>query len=155
MIAAVSASGSVYPRCTGVPTTMITSGGDVTFVMFGSLALRGHTFSVPQIPIGITGARVAAASLAAPHLPFRIGSKNARPRGMVPCGINATKSPALISSVAARNGSSLPVPRSTRIPPSADAIGPMTGASNTSFFPKNRTARPVFATARDTAAISK
>ena len=86
-------------------------GGEVMFVKFGNLALRGHTFSVPQMPTGITGARDPWANFAAPHLPFSTGSKNARPRGIVPCGIIATMSPAAIASSAARNGSLLPVPR--------------------------------------------
>ena len=51
---------------------------------FGSRHERGHTFSVPHRPIGMTGARVIAASRAAPQRPFSTGSKNAGPAGSCP-----------------------------------------------------------------------
>ena len=74
------------------------------------------------MPMGMTGALVMAASRAAPHRPFSSGSKKARPRGMVPCGMSATTSPACRASAAAARGSSEPVPRSTRMPPMAAAM---------------------------------
>ena len=43
----------------------------------------------------MTGARVSAARRAAPQRPFSFGSKNAAPRGIVPCGMIATRSPLL------------------------------------------------------------
>ena len=122
---------------------------------FGSRLERGHTRSVPHSPIGMTGAFVSAASRAAPQRPFSSGSKNAGPRGIVPCGMIATTSPPVRASAAACSGSSEPVPRSTRMPPIAVASWPMTGASNTSFLPRKRTVRPLRAIAIDIAAESK
>ena len=87
-----------------------TLGGSVTFHRFGILALRGHTFSVPHNPMGITGAPLICARRAAPHRPFSTGSKKARPRGIVPCGIIATISPASSAASASLRGSSLPGP---------------------------------------------
>jgi hypothetical protein len=123
--------------------------------MLGSRLERGQTFSVPHSPTGITGAFVIAASRAAPQRPFSSGSKNAGPRGIVPCGIIATRCPSSSTSAAARSGSSDPVPRSTRIPPIASMIGPTTGASNTSFLPRKRGERPRRAIVSDIAVPSK
>ena len=140
---------------TSGPTVIDTFGGLATFHNIGTCELRGHTFSVPHSPIGITGAPVRNARRAAPQRPCNTGSKKARPRGMVPCGMIATISPASSAALAASSGASLPVPRSTRMPPSAAASCPMTGASNTSFLPRKRTVRPVLATVSDTANTSK
>ena len=49
------------------------------------------------------------------------GVEEGRPRGIVPCGIIATSSPASSARAAAASGSSDPVPRSTRMPPIAVA----------------------------------
>lgn len=121
---------------------MVTTGGSVTFPRFGNLADRGHTFSVPHKPTGITGTRDSWARRAAPQRPRSFGLKNSRPRGIVPCGIIATMSPAANASSAAWSGASEPVPRSTRMPPMARAKSPTTGASKTSFLPRKRTGRP-------------
>ncbi len=118
------------------------SGGSVMFITSGKRALRGQTFSVPQSPTGITGTRVWAARRAAPQRPLSSGSKNAGPRGMVPWGMSATSWPADSAAAAASSGSSEPVPRSTRMPPMALAMLPITGASKTSFLPRKRTGRP-------------
>ena len=112
------------------------------FSTFGSRSLRGHTFSVPHSPTGITGARVMSARRAAPHRPFSTGSKNAWPRGIVPCGMIATSSPASSAAAAAFNGSSEP-----GAPLDADATHRLRdltddGASKTSFLPRKRTGRP-------------
>ncbi len=156
MIALVSASmSSPVSPATGGPTQVDTRGGLVRFATFGTLALRGHTFSVPHSPIGTTGAPLITASLAAPHRPCSSGSKNALPLGMVPWGIIATSSPAASAREAAHSGSSEPVPRSTRMPPIALASWPTTGASNTSALPRNRSGRPDLATVSATAAVSK
>ena len=79
-----------------------------------------HLLGAPDARSGSTGAPVIAASRAAPHRPFSTGSKNAGPRGIVPCGMSATSSPAcerrgrrLQRFVATR------CPRSTRMPPMA------------------------------------
>ncbi len=80
---------------------MRTVGGSVRLSTFGSRLDRGHTFSVPHSPIGITGALVIWASRAAPQRPFSSGSKNAGPRGIVPCGMIATTSPPARASAAA------------------------------------------------------
>ena len=79
--------------------------------------LRGHTFSVPHSPHGITGACVAWASRAAPQRPFSTGSKNAGPRGIVPSGAIATASPASSTRMACSSGSFEPDDRLTRMPP--------------------------------------
>ena len=52
----------------------VTVGGVTRFVTFGTRAERGHTFSVPHRPMGITGAFVSAARRAAPQRPFNCGS---------------------------------------------------------------------------------
>jgi hypothetical protein len=67
----------------------------------------------------------------------------------------ATSSPAARAAPASLSGSSEPVPRSTRIPPNARASWPITGASNTSFFPRKRVVRPERARAMPTASGSK
>ena len=59
MIFFVSASGLWYFNFTGAPTVAVTSGRSVSD-SFGNRDRRGHTFSVPQSPTGITGAPVAA-----------------------------------------------------------------------------------------------
>ena len=59
MIRSVSLSTFLYLSSTGGPTRTRIVGGLVTFSMFGSRALRGHTFSVPHSPTGMTGARVS------------------------------------------------------------------------------------------------
>ena len=84
-----------------------------------------------------------AASRAAPHLPLSTGSKNAGPRGIVPCGMSATSSPA--SSAFGRLAQRLvrarsPARRGCRRAPRSAC--PTTGTSNTSFFPRKRTGRP-------------
>ena len=156
MIRVVSASTSspVNPS-TGSPTRTRTSGGRAMLATFGTRALRGQTFSVPQIPIGITGAPLVAASLAAPQRPLSSGSKKARPRGIVPWGIIATSSPAASALAAAHSGSSDPLPRSTLMPPMALAICPTIGASKTSALPRNRSGRPLRATVTEMVAVSK
>ena len=53
---------------------MVTFGGFNTFHTSGTCELRGHTFSVPQMPIGMTGAPVNTAKRAAPHRPCNAGS---------------------------------------------------------------------------------
>ena len=88
----------------------------------GTRAARGQTCSVPHTPIGTTGAPVMAASRAAPLLPLSTGSKNASPRGIVPCGMITTGSPASSASAANRNDWVGPPWRSTQIPPMARAI---------------------------------
>ena len=60
-----------------------------------------------------------AARRVAPGRPCNSGSKNAWPRGIVPCGISATSSPAFSERSASMSGRSDPLPRSTRMPPSA------------------------------------
>ena len=84
MIAAVSATAPVPDSATGWPTLMVTRGGCRTRVKSGVRADRAQTFSVPQIPTGITTAPVAAARRAVPVFPFKMGSKNASPRGWCP-----------------------------------------------------------------------
>ena len=49
----------------------------------------------PTARRGSRAPSVIAASRAAPHRPLSTGSKNARPRGIVPCGMSATSSPRL------------------------------------------------------------
>ena len=126
-----------------------------TFSTAGSRAERGHTFSVPQIPIGITGAPLIAASRAAPQRPRSSGSKNARHAGSCPPASAPTMSPLASASAAACNGASDPVPRSTRMPPIALASCPTIGASNTSFLPRKRSGRPDWAMVTAIAAESK
>ena len=77
------------------------SGDATTLVTLGSRDERGHTCSVPHTPSGITGAPVAAARRAAPDLPRNRGSKNASPRGIVPCGVTISTSPLRRASSAA------------------------------------------------------
>ena len=55
MIRSVSSSMFLYLSSTAGPTRTRIVGGFVTFSTFGSRALRGHTFSVPHSPTGITG----------------------------------------------------------------------------------------------------
>ena len=98
-----------------------TVGGCVRFTTFGTRDERGHTSSDPQMPMGMTGAPVRAASFAAPQRPSSLGSKKASPRGMVPCGRIATTWPPAIASAARSSGTSEPEPRSTRMPPMAVA----------------------------------
>ena len=88
----------------GWPILMVTRGGCRTRVKAGVRAERAHTFSGPQSPTGMTIAPVAAASRAVPVLPFNAGSKNASPRGIVPCGNTITTSPARSAASAARSG---------------------------------------------------
>ena len=84
MIRFVSASALRYFNATGGPTRICTVGGFVTLRMFGSRAERGHTFSVPHTPMGMTGASVIAARRAASQRPFSSGSKKAFPAGSCP-----------------------------------------------------------------------
>ena len=93
MTAFVSASSLRYFNATGGPTRTVTVGGLARFNTLGNLALRGHTCSVPHSPTGMIGALPIAAKRAAPQRPFSLGSKKARPRGMVPWGMIATISP--------------------------------------------------------------
>ena len=58
MMAFVSASALLYFSFTGGPTRTVTVGGVTTFSTFGTRADRGHTFSVPHSPMGMTGASV-------------------------------------------------------------------------------------------------
>ena len=67
----------------------------------------------------------------------------------------ATTSPPARASAAASSGSSDPLPRSTRMPPSAVASWPTIGTSNTSFLPRKRTVRPLLPMTTDIAAGSK
>ena len=152
---AVSATASSQPRVTGGPTVTVTRGGCWRLATLGTLDDRGHTFSVPHSPMGMTGAPVSAARRAAPVLPCRTGSKKASPRGMVPWGSTMTTSPARRAAAARRIGSPDPLPRSTGMPPSARASCPTTGASNSSCLPMNRTGRPRRAATRPRAATSK
>jgi hypothetical protein len=142
IIRLVSASTESPSTSNGSPTRTRTVGGCTTFHTRGRRSERGHTASVPHTPIGTTGTPVWAARRAAPHRPFSSGSKNARPRGIVPWGRMATSSPLASAAAASSSGSSEPLARSTRMPPSARAMFPTTGASNTSRLPRNRTARP-------------
>ena len=57
-----------------------------------------------------------------------------------------TTSPPSIADIAACNGSSEPLARSTRMPPMARLSWPTSGTSNTSFLPRKRTVRPLRAT---------
>ena len=155
MIATVSATGSSRPRATGCPTSTVTRGGCCTAVISGTREARGQTRSVPHTPIGTTGAPVWAASRAVPVRPFRTGSKNSAPRGMVPWGSTMTTSPARSEAAALRIGSGDLVPRSTGMPPRARARRPTTGASKTSCLAKKRTGRPSRAATRPMAATSK
>ena len=74
MIRLVSASALRYASFTGGPTVMVMVGGLTTFSTFGRRAERGHTFSVPHRPMGITGALERAANRAAPQRAFSTGS---------------------------------------------------------------------------------
>ena len=84
MIRFVSASALRYFNATGGPTRICTVGGFVTLRMFGSRAERGHTFSVPHSPMGMTGASVAAARRAAPNGPSARDRRTPRPAGSCP-----------------------------------------------------------------------
>jgi len=68
---------------------------------------------------------------------------------VMPCGFSVVRAAAEFS------GAPLPEPRSTRIPPRALASAPTTGASKTSFLPRNRRARPARMAVSPTAAVSK
>ena len=103
----------------------------------------------------MTGARVAAARRAAPQRPRSSVAKNAGPRGMVPSGARAIASPACSTLIAASSGSSEPDDRLTRMPPAIRANAPMTGTSNTSFFPRKRNERPVWPSTAPTTVPSK
>ena len=77
------------------PTDTLTDGGSST-PRFGVLALRGQTASVPQMPMGITGALVALAIRATPRLALSMGSKNASPPsapGSSTAGFSRTSGP--------------------------------------------------------------
>ena len=151
----VSATASVSPSGTGRPTRTRTVGGWASAATSGSLADRGQTCSVPHRPTGTTGAPVAAARRAVPVLPCSTGSKNASPRGIVPCGRTMTTSPARSAASAACSGRDEPLPRSTGMPPIARATQPSTGASNSSCLPRKRTGRPSRAATSARAATSK
>ena len=81
MIVAVSASASVNGSESGSPTRTVTVGGRNTKVTSGVRADRGHTLSVPQIPMGMTGAPVEAARRAVPVLPLQLGVEERRATG--------------------------------------------------------------------------
>ena len=73
MICFVAASGSSDVTVNGWPTLMVTTG----FVwpgtgMRGICELRGHTFSVPHRPTGMTGTPVICARRAAPQRPLQL-----------------------------------------------------------------------------------
>ena len=70
MIRFVSASSERCFNSTGSPTLIRTTGGSVRLSTFGSRAERGHTFSVPHSPTGMTGAPLSWARRAAPQRPF-------------------------------------------------------------------------------------
>ena len=145
MIRLVSLSRLLPFNSTGSPTLASTVGGSVTLSTLGTREERGHTFSVPHNPTGMTGTgHLREPGRTPPALQLRV--EEGRPAGDGALGhdrdhLAGTErlgrelqrlvgSGAAVDADAAHRRGDLPDDR---------------GTSNTSFLPRKRTVRPVFA----------